>query len=809
VRRHLLALALVTGCGHAPPANPITTIDPTSPVRVLYLDNGLTVSLYRNARGPLVYMMSAYELGTDDDPVGMPGMARTAARLFVEGHGATSSQTFAERLAPATILAGVWVDAPTIQTYAETLATDLDAAIAIEADRMTLGCGGIDDAAFGRALQGAAPAADARPALERIVARAVYGARHPLARTTFAARPAFDRAEACAFVEDRVGADAARVTIAGNIDLDHVEQVVRAAFGGVRAARVHRPTLAPPLGPGRIELTADVVRTMVVVTAAGPSTHRARDIVEDEIHLTRRDAILELGDGDARSLSVVVGVDDPALIAASTDRAIAAMTALSNRSLVVDPPRGSAWFEHDFVDAPYEALVELARDPGWLPGERHTDDSPFDHDAFRADRLRIAIIHPSGHGSIRTSARWRVGVVHLASDTDVSAPVDLPAAPLVAIEHRRLDNGVGVVVAPQPAAMTMGAAVVFPVGDRVLEPFASPFNLVALEDAGLWTATLDNLTGAEVTAFTPPPDPPIDAMWTFLTTAIDKPYKPATPYEPPDCPRSSYRDDPRSHAYELVHRKPRPQVDAAMVRQYRESYLRPDTAAIIAVGAVTPDAVIADAQRTFGTWRATDASAPPAPSAPAALPGRTWRGIVDRRSDTVSIAIAFPRKSTVGPDTAARMIADTLIQGLASVRPTDALTFEYNVDRDDAATTITELMHRLDVVRTDPAALGAELAVARRHALAMILQTPETSDAMLEALELTVAYDLPDDFYDRLARDVLTVTPDEIAAVAARDFDPAHMVIVMRGEKPDLELALTAAGAAADAIEWREIPDCH
>jgi zinc protease len=794
-------------------------------VRLVYLDNGLAVTLYRDARAPMAHVFTRLAVGTIDDPIDQPGMASVAAALLYEGRVAPDAPTFAARLVPITLVSSGSLDETSMSWFSTALPRHVDELIGIEADRLTLSCANVDQPTFERAVHRAISDPRYREdeaAFRRIIARAVYGGVHPYARRT---RPAtssvIKRERTCNFVASRMGADVARLTIAGNIDLDHTEQAVRRAFSSARVATARQSSLPDPLPPGRLEITADVERPLVVISASGPLPGNASRSLAGEVKGFRRELFLDFGTEPSHSVSLVIPVEDDRQIEAEIARGITVLRDAGAKAAAADLHSIDSFDDSIWFDGATYAVAAFDRDPTWVPGEAiELFGGPMPPEPFAAERLQVAVVRPSGRGSIQPpphliGSLLAFGDEELDSHPDPSSAVELPAGPIAALARRRLDNGLRIVELRQPGAPTMAAHLVFPVGDRddaMAHDAAVNFDL----EAATWDSgtVSSHATRFDKVAHVGAQKASIAELWTEHQASLgdidQRTGGVAKSSSPAACPTSRYSVEPYLQLRRLVAppRGNRWTLDHAAALAFRRARYRLDQASLVLVGGFTSSSADAEIARTFATWKPP--SEPPAvATSPAPLdPKPAWLGIADDRARAATVALGFSTSSHPAHDLAARLVVERLSTGVR----TSAFDDSTIVVRDFASSTlsgdVTALLRALDAVRTNPGDRPAELANARREALSSVLASFEGSTAAANALDLLVEYDLPDDFFDQVAREILSITPEEIAEVARKDLDPAQMAVVIYGPRAAVEAALIATGATADAIEWRDYSAC-
>jgi predicted Zn-dependent peptidase len=762
-----------------------------------------------------------YAIGTADDPIDQPGMAATTAALLGVGRVTADKPSFEARLAPITLVSASEVTTSSISWYSAALSHRLDELIEIEADRFTLGCANVDAAALDAAVRRATtdPRYDEADALfRRVVARAVYGGTHPYARRTRPTATAPIKLErACDFVESRLAADAARLTITGNIDLDHTEQIVRRRVSTARLSTARQSTVPDPLPAGRLELEADVERTLVVVSAAGPLPDAAGRVLASEQESIRRDVFLDLGDGAVRAVAMVIPVDNSDQVETEIERGLATMETVARKATA-----DGFWFDsYDslWFDGATAALSMLGQDPTWRPGEPGARNAPFPLEEFARDRLHVAVIRRKGAGTIRIPSGLATSFLSYGeshSHPDPGLPVEVPQSLAPPLSRRRLENGMQVLALIQPEASTVAAYLVFPIGkadDRLAG--AAAINVDFREEAWKSAHVDARSTRFEKTGYVGGPSSVIVELWSNLQASLADVSEakdeggPRSSPEPQACPRSFYEIDPLMRIYSLVQhpRTPRRVIGASEALAFRRAHYRPEDASLILIGGFGSDALTREVDDTFAAWKPD--GVPSVRSSPRpAWTGPVWEGIADDQARDASITVAFLPASHPVDAFAERMMVGGLLAGRGGGTFGDLLFLLRHFAPEQVEDGARAIVDDLGVLRSDPGAHGVRLAYVRRGALRALMTRFETSYTAADALSFVVEHDLPDDFYDGVARKLASITPEEIAAAARVDLDPSRMVVVARGPRAVTEAALLAMGAPADAITWRDITEC-
>ena len=251
------------------------------------------------------------------------------------------------------------------------------------------------------------------------------------------------------------------------------------------------------------------------------------------------------------------------------------------------------------------------------------------------------------------------------------------------------------------------------------------------------------------------------------------------------------------------------------VQRFYAGYWRPDNATLVVVGDVTLDDVARRVERAFGAWHAPTGAAMTAPIAPGApTVGAARVVLVDKPgAPQSSVRIGMPSAARATPDYFPLVVLNTVLGGAftsrlnQNLREVHGYTYgasshfdlrratgpfvssaEVTGTKTDSA--LVEFMHELRAIGdTVPA---AELDKAKRY---LVLQMPgefETTGGIAGGLIPVVTYGLPLDYYNSYAAKLQAVTQADVQRVARRYVDPAHLTIVVVGDRASVEPRLRA-----------------
>lgn len=273
------------------------------------------------------------------------------------------------------------------------------------------------------------------------------------------------------------------------------------------------------------------------------------------------------------------------------------------------------------------------------------------------------------------------------------------------------------------------------------------------------------------------------------------------------------------------------------LRSFYGQAFRPGNSTLIVVGDLLPDDVERRAKALFGAW-ATDqpaGSAPghePATWATPAPSGPTTIYLVDKAdAPQSSIRIGALGVARNTPDYFALTVLNSALGGAftsrlnQNLRETHGYTYgafsdfdmrrqagpfsaEAEVVASKTDSSMREFMNELQSIRdTIPV---VELNKTKRY---LELQLPgefETTTDIAEQLAPVVLYGLPNDFYNTYQAHVAAVTQADVHRVAQRYIDPAHLTVVVVGDRKTVEAPLRAIGLGpveirhADGSEVRQ-----
>jgi zinc protease len=265
-------------------------------------------------------------------------------------------------------------------------------------------------------------------------------------------------------------------------------------------------------------------------------------------------------------------------------------------------------------------------------------------------------------------------------------------------------------------------------------------------------------------------------------------------------------------------------ISRSDLRRFYDTYYRPNNAALIVVGDVSPADVGRRVEHLFGRWQrgavpmVQFGNVPPVPA--------TTVYLIDKPGAPQSSfrigGVGVPRSTA---DYFALQVMNTILGGSftsrlnQNLRETHGYTYgagsSFSMRRKPGPFTaraevvgaksdsaLMEFMRELRSIRdTVPA---AELDRAKRYLELRMPAQFETTGRIAAQLVPVVLYGLPHDFYDSYVQRIGQVTQADVQRVALRYLDPDRMAVVVVGDRKSIEPELRALGIAPVKVRTLE-----
>ena len=249
------------------------------------------------------------------------------------------------------------------------------------------------------------------------------------------------------------------------------------------------------------------------------------------------------------------------------------------------------------------------------------------------------------------------------------------------------------------------------------------------------------------------------------------------------------------------------------LRAFHSAFYRPSNAALVVVGDVSADAVLADLEQHFGGWKASAAVVRRSvPVAKQLTRGRVY--IIDKPgAEQSEIRIGWVGVPRSTPDYFAIVVLNTVLGGSFTSRLNQNLRekngYTYGalsafdmrasagpfvaaagVQTDKTAAALAEFFGEFARIGTPVAA--DELAKARNYVSLGLPARFETSGDLSRRMEELFVYGLPEDYFDRYVANVQAVTADAVRDAAAEHIQAARFAVVVAGDREKIEADIRA-----------------
>ncbi|HTS11501.1 MAG TPA: pitrilysin family protein [Candidatus Limnocylindrales bacterium] len=236
---------------------------------------------------------------------------------------------------------------------------------------------------------------------------------------------------------------------------------------------------------------------------------------------------------------------------------------------------------------------------------------------------------------------------------------------------------------------------------------------------------------------------------------------------------------------------------------YRRHYV-PADALFIVVGDFATDAMLAEIEKSFGSWSVPKPGVAPSPAPPKAvgrrvrlvhLPGTVQTqvllgnlAITRHDPDWYRVAVA---NSIFGGAFHSRLVANIREQkgytyspgsGVNALRQHGYFTVRAAVRNEVVAATLTEMFYEMDRMRSLPVT-AEELESARNYLAGVFSLGVATQSGLLGQLSTVYLERLPEDYLETYRERIRALTAEDVLLAARRHFDSANAQIVIVGDR--------------------------
>jgi zinc protease len=263
------------------------------------------------------------------------------------------------------------------------------------------------------------------------------------------------------------------------------------------------------------------------------------------------------------------------------------------------------------------------------------------------------------------------------------------------------------------------------------------------------------------------------------------------------------------------------------VKQFYQTYYRPNNAALIVVGDVTADAVTAKLEKALGAWKAADVPATNVALGPAREAGVIY--LVDKPGAAQSvITIGQIGVDRSNADYFPLQVMNTMLGGQFVSRVNMNLRedkgysygartfFDYRrgagpflatagVQTAVTKESVIEFMKELRGIRGDIPVTDKELAFNKQSLIGGYPRGFETPGQIAARLADVVVYRLPDSYFNDYIGKVNAVSLADVQRVATKYLDPSKMAVLVVGDRKTVEGGLRAIDGWGSSVTLLDI----
>ena len=252
------------------------------------------------------------------------------------------------------------------------------------------------------------------------------------------------------------------------------------------------------------------------------------------------------------------------------------------------------------------------------------------------------------------------------------------------------------------------------------------------------------------------------------------------------------------------------------LKDFYRSYYRPGNGLLVMVGDFSPQTMLAQIEKVFGSWSSGPVEAAPDPALPEMQGRRVYlvhlpesvqtqilignRAITRKHPDWLRLALA---NSIYGGAFNSRLVMNIREQkgytysprsGAHPLRQHGYFSIGAAVRNDVVAATLTEIFYEIDRMRSTPVG-EEELDDARNYVTGIFSLGLATQDGLAGQLATTTLEKLPDDYLETFRDRVLSLTSADVLDAARKYFDSARAQIVIVGDRAQIESQAALFGA--------------
>ena len=251
------------------------------------------------------------------------------------------------------------------------------------------------------------------------------------------------------------------------------------------------------------------------------------------------------------------------------------------------------------------------------------------------------------------------------------------------------------------------------------------------------------------------------------------------------------------------------------VDNFRKTHYSAGNATLVIVGDFEavggPKKVESMVRDVFGGWSKGTVDKPVDPT-PFKRSGPAFIGVIGKEEPQLTVAIGYPAPAGVDGQQGARMILGEMMNtrvgdvrfklgstyGVYARRATKKGPTAYQVggtvDAPRAGESIKAMRDGIDILRQGGEQFDIDFVRARRKILSNLLGESTVTGELAQRLGFMATFGLQPNYYNTLLQQVAAASPAQLRAMIQKELDPNNEVIVLLGDRKQLEKAFADAG---------------
>jgi len=262
-------------------------------------------------------------------------------------------------------------------------------------------------------------------------------------------------------------------------------------------------------------------------------------------------------------------------------------------------------------------------------------------------------------------------------------------------------------------------------------------------------------------------------------------------------------------------------IDAGALERFRRTRYHARGATLIVVGGFDAEKMRKEVRELFGSWKGDAAPATPTVPPPRPAVGPSWIGVRDPDEPQPHVTIGFATASDPEHDRAARAVLAAMLEdrmgggreGMAASHEIDVgyghgaggglVYVDAYVDPAQLANVLKQMIGEIAALRDGAASAAEDFVRARRRTFARQLAAAAAAADLARELDFIASHRLPLGYFDAAADAIAAVTPAQVAAVATADLAEARMAVVVSGRAPVVTGAFEVLGVKGELFDTK------